>query len=55
MHAKIGAEGAYYLSKAKWTSVIIVDFGITFRDIDKNDISDEGCSYLKETEWPQLS
>ena len=52
--AEIGAYGVYYLSKAKWTSVTIVRLGIICRNKDGNDISNEGCLYLRETEWPQL-
>ncbi len=52
--AKIGAEGVYYLSKSKWTSVTKVVLGILCRNKGNNYISNKGCLYLRETEWPQL-
>ncbi len=52
--AKIGDNDLYYLSKAKWTSVTSVFLRILCRNIDGSNISNEGCAYLRETEWPQL-
>ncbi len=52
--AKIGDDDVYYLTKAKWTSVTIVRLGILCSNIGYDRISNEGCLYLRETEWPQL-
>lgn len=42
-YAFIDAEGIYYLSNAKWTSVTNVSLGILFTIIEGNRFMDEGC------------
>ncbi len=53
-YVEIGDNGIFYLFKAKWTSVTNVDLSIVCTNIDRNRISNKGCLYLRETEWPQI-
>ena len=47
-------NGVYYLTKAKWASVTIINLRIKCLIKGGNDFKNEGCLYLREAEWPQL-
>ena len=51
---RIGAEGVYYLTKSKWTSVTFVRLSILSSIKESIEFGNKGCSYLRETDWPQL-
>ena len=48
------SEDVHYLAKAKWTTVTVIDIGILCWIKGWNDWKKKGCSYLRETAWPQL-